>query len=264
MLLASLPLLLLGGLGLLQPASAGHSCFYYVNRDPHGPGCGGRKGGSSAADAKCISCATAALPKEPPSYVHCTPQLIDDACHGILPPTPGPAPPSPPKPSDMKLTLLTEAAAKAGAVCLDGSPGGYYWRPGTGADANKFLLVFNGGGWCVGGTTEAGKQACADRATGKLGSSKSWSPSLHEDVHGMTNTNCTINPAFCRWSVAYMYYCDGVSFSGDAAEPVVVPGGKVSPIFFRGKRLLDANLASLMQTRGLRTATAVVLSGHSA
>ena len=44
----------------------------------------------------------------------------------------------------------------------------------------------------------------------------------------------------------------------------MVPGGKVSPIFFRGKRLLDANLASLMQTRGLRAATSVVLSGHSA
>lgn len=43
-----------------------------------------------------------------------------------------------------------------------------------------------------------------------------------------------------------------------------MPGGKVSPIFFRGKRLLDANLASLLQTRGLRSATAVVLSGHSA
>jgi hypothetical protein len=61
-----------------------------------------------------------------------------------------------------------------------------------------------------------------------------------------------------------MYYCDGVSFSGDNTDPVSVPDGKVSPIFFRGKRLLDANLASLMQTRGLRAATAVVLRGHSA
>ena len=47
----------------------------------------------------------------------------------------------------MLLTLLTEAAAEKGAVCLDGSPAGYYFRKGKGLDARKFLLVFNGGGW---------------------------------------------------------------------------------------------------------------------
>jgi hypothetical protein len=254
-------MLLLGA--LLQP-TLGHSCYYYVNRDPQGPRCDGRKGSTTTAFQKCVACATAALPKEPPSYVHCSPQLIGDACHDILPPSPSPAPPSPPEPSDLRLTLLTEAAAGSGAVCLDGSPGGYYFRQGQGTDASRFLLVFNGGGWCVGSTPEEGKKDCAERATGKLGSSKSWSSHLREDVHGMTNSNCTVNPAFCRWSVAYMYYCDGVSFSGDNSEPVEVPGGKVSPIFFRGKRLLDANLASLMQTKGLRAATHVVLSGHSA
>ena len=50
----------------------------------------------------------------------------------------------------------------------------------------------------------------------------------------MTSSNCTVNPAFCNWTVAYVYYCDGVSFSGDNAAPVQVPGGRVSPIFFRG------------------------------
>ena len=32
----------------------------------------------------------------------------------------------------------------------------------------------------------------------------------------------------CARSVAYMYYCDGTSFSGDNPDPVVVQGGKVS------------------------------------
>jgi dienelactone hydrolase len=80
----------------------------------------------------------------------------------------------------------------------------------------------------------------------------------------MTNTDCTVNPAFCNWSVAYMYYCDGVSFSGDNEAPVEVPGAKVSPIYFRGKRIMDANIASLIATKGLGDADAVVLSGHSA
>lgn len=66
-------------------------------------------------------------------------------------------------------------------------------------------------------------------------------------------------------SVAYMYYCDGTSFSGDLETPVATAGGKYpNPIYFRGRRILDANLADLTGRRGLGSAAAVVLSGHSA
>jgi hypothetical protein len=35
------------------------------------------------------------------------------------------------------------------AKCLDGSSPAYYWRPGTGADVGKSLIIFlQGGGWC--------------------------------------------------------------------------------------------------------------------
>ena len=33
----------------------------------------------------------------------------------------------------MSLVLLSNAAESTGAVCLDGTPGAYYWRPGHGA-----------------------------------------------------------------------------------------------------------------------------------
>ena len=72
-----------------------------------------------------------------------TPALINASCHGVLPPTP----PTPPKPGALELTLLPDAAKTDGAVCLDGSPAGYYWRAGVGEDAKKFLIIFNGGGW---------------------------------------------------------------------------------------------------------------------
>ena len=234
-----------------------HSCYYFINNDPAGPRCGGRQGSTPDEFSKCVACATKAKPSEPKSYIPCTEKLIDDACHGILPP-------EPPSSGALKLTLLSKAAQDKGAVCLDGSPAGYYWRQGQGDEKTNFLLVFNGGGWCRGITLEEAKQDCADRATGKLGSSKTWSTHLKQDAHGMTSSNCTINPAFCRWSVAYIYYCDGASFSGDNADPVTVTGAKISPIYFRGKRVLDANLAHLIQVRGLQNATAVVLSGHSA
>jgi hypothetical protein len=55
-----------------------------------------------------------------------------------------------------------------------------------------------------------------------------------------------------------------VSAPGDREAPVDVPGAKISPIYFRGKRIMDANLADLLANRDLSAASRVVLSGHSA
>ena len=217
--------LLLLVLGFLQ-STAAHSCYYFVNdvvKCSHGH--------SDPDIAKCIACADKAKAQEPKG-ANCTDKLISDACRGILPNEPASA-------GQMNLTLLHAAAAEKGAVCLDGTAPGYYWREGTGLNKSKFLLVFQGGGWCRGVGKAGATAACADRATGTLGSSTHWSKTLREDAHGMTNTNCQINPAFCSWSVAYMYYCDGASFSGDLAAPVATAGGKLpNPIYFRGAHSL--------------------------
>ena len=47
-------------------------------------------------------------------------------------------------PEKWQKILLTDAA-KSGAVCLDGSPGGFYLRRGS---ANKWIVFHQGGGWC--------------------------------------------------------------------------------------------------------------------
>lgn len=94
---------------------------------------------------------------------------------------------------ELALTLLHDAAAEMGAVCLDGSPPGYYFRKGVGEGARKFLLVFNGGGWCKGGTAEEVAEACASRAAGPLGSSTHWAQTLTPDLHGVDNPNCTVS-----------------------------------------------------------------------
>lgn len=39
-----------------------------------------------------------------------------------------------------------------GAACLDGSPPGLYIHEGTGANKNKFMLYFDSGGFCGGGS----------------------------------------------------------------------------------------------------------------
>ena len=43
---------------------------------------------------------------------------------------------------------LVDAAKTDNAVCLDGSPGLYYHRPGTGTGAKKWYIHQEGGGWC--------------------------------------------------------------------------------------------------------------------
>jgi hypothetical protein len=68
-----------------------------------------------------------------------------------------------------KLILMDTAT---GASCLDGSPTGYYHKPGAGADANKFLVYFMGGSSCAGMTSWGIIYDCITRSSTPLGSSK--------------------------------------------------------------------------------------------
>ena len=184
--------------------------------------------------------------------------------------TPAPAPPPPPV--QMALQNLSGAPQ---ALCLDGSPYKYYWRQGIGADAKKFLLAFRGGGWCtaegcapappgydINSTTIC---SCVSRAHSDLGSSKGWADPLGDwDPHGMTSTNCEANPAFCRWSVAYLPYCDGTSFSSDRVSPVPTKSTVTPKLFFRGRPNLIAVLDDMLAQKSLGGAEAIVVSGHSA
>ena len=92
-----------------------------------------------------------------------------------------------------------------GAVCLDGSPPGYYFRPGK--DLNKWILHLQGGGWCDHGTED-----CYNRSFTKLGSSANWTSS--QDFHGALSSNVDITP-FYNWNMVFLNYCDGASFAGD-------------------------------------------------
>lgn len=48
--------------------------------------------------------------------------------------------------AQFNLVMLPNSAA-SGAVCLDGSPIGFYWQPGVGQDAYNWMIYFQGGGW---------------------------------------------------------------------------------------------------------------------
>ena len=48
-----------------------------------------------------------------------------------------------------KLVLLTQAAEEQGARCLDGTAPGYYIERGSGTGVGKFMIHWQGGGWCT-------------------------------------------------------------------------------------------------------------------
>ena len=124
------------------------------------------------------------------------------------------------KPAEAKLVLINDAVSE-GAVCLDGTAPGYYFRPGqlhltssadmfvatgTGSGVNSWIVHMEGGGVC---STE---QECLDRSKTDLGSSKNWPPT--HTGSGFLSADNNTNPGFFNWNVAYLMYCDGSSFAG--------------------------------------------------
>ena len=75
--------------------------------------------------------------------------------------------------------------------------------------------------------------------------------------------DCARNPLFCRHARVRVRYCDGFSFAGDREGPLYAPvdndkdlGGnnandkKKQPLYFHGRRILEAVLDSLIDGGG--------------
>ncbi|CAK8988900.1 unnamed protein product [Durusdinium trenchii] len=145
----------------------------------------------------------------------------------------------------------------AKARCLDGSPGLYYFSPGSGSGTSKFQIFHEGGGFCN------SDSSCFDRAKGRLGSSssdpKTWD--LEKQGNLKFSRSSSENPLMHDWNHIFLRYCDGGYFSGDREEPKVVEG---SSIYFRGKQITEALFSDLGRKFNFGNATDVVISGCSA
>ena len=94
-----------------------------------------------------------------------------------------------------------------GAVCLDGSPPGYYIRPGSGEAQAKWIVYLEGGGYCQ------DLSDCYQRSKTDLGSSKNWHSSVQ--LTGFLSDSETVNPDFYNWNIVLVMYCDGGVYSGN-------------------------------------------------
>lgn len=115
------------------------------------------------------------------------------------------------------LTLVEDATGMA--RCLDGSPPGFYIRPGFGSGSKKWVIHLQGGGWC------ASPSDCLQRANGynpwgepSIGGSGTWPrsgtcpdsklPACISDGgdHGMLSGNASINPSWWNANAVWMGY----------------------------------------------------------
>lgn len=150
--------------------------------------------------------------------------------------------------------LTSDANSTNNARCLDGTPALYYHRKGTGDGANKWFIHQQGGGWCY------DLDSCLSRSKGSLGSTKADKPTSSLNS-GYTSLDPKVNPLMSNWNSVELRYCDGASVSGDKATPTVVSG---TPLHFRGRAILDAEIKSILTDRGMDKATDVIISGCSA
>ncbi|KAL1541914.1 [Wnt protein] O-palmitoleoyl-L-serine hydrolase [Salvia divinorum] len=154
--------------------------------------------------------------------------------------------------ADQKLNVafITDAITK-GAVCLDGTPGAYYFAKGFGDGINNWMIYLPGGGWCN------SKEDCLDRSLNeRLGSNKN---ATTKALVTFQSQNKNINPDFYNWNFIEIRYCDGASFMADVEA--------VNPetnLYLRGRRIFTSVIEELMSTQGMNNAENALLVGNSA
>jgi len=196
-----------------------------------------------------------------------------------------------PAPNPARSVLLTDAVETHGARCLDGSPQRIWIQESQSpnpANRSKWAFHFMGGGACIG--MEACTQRAYDPSQCYRGSSsvacfnnnsdrEPGKPFKEEmdflDVPcingarwggGLLVQSPVSNPLTHDWNKVEMQYCDGNSYAGNL-EPTsrVSFGGQSNlPLYFRGKRNVDAVVDYLKEHHALESATHFVLSGDSA
>lgn len=149
------------------------------------------------------------------------------------------------------------------ALCLDGSPGAYYMRPG--AESKKVFIHLQGGGWCssVGNASEFDSDDCERRAQGKRGSTLNDEAEPKLKNSGLFSKIEKYNPAFWNWTHVFVRYCDGASFLGRRDAPIQTS----PPLYSRGNYILRAIIKELFLLKGrspLYAASHVVVGGGSA
>ena len=147
------------------------------------------------------------------------------------------------------------------AKCLDGSNYRFNFIKGKDEGKNKFLLYFEGGGWC--GQETLGDnfiESCFERANTSLGSKIGFFNSLIiSRFIRLFSSKEKYNPNFYNWNKIFVRYCDGASFISDRSYE---KWGNT--IYMYGKKNLIGVFHYLKTNHNFTNADSVILSGFSA
>jgi O-palmitoleoyl-L-serine hydrolase len=157
----------------------------------------------------------------------------------------------------LKLHTIVNAQERQ-AVCNDGSPAAYYFRPGSAANKDKWIIFFKGGGGC---SSEDSCLARADQDVSLVSSLKY--PTTSKEA-GIFTANPSLNPDFYDWNMVKIMYCSSDNFIGNAEQTI---GGDTW--YFHGKAATKAVIEDLqnpeiIKTANLSQATDVLVAGSSA
>jgi hypothetical protein len=141
-----------------------------------------------------------------------------------------------------------------GALCIDGSVGGFHARNGS---KTSMVISLPGGGWCWNDAN------CGSRANTPLGSSTKYIESRGRPLtvgQGELSGDPKLNPHFYGFTAVSPIYCDGSNYAGDADHVV---GNKT--LYIRGRKTLSAMLDVLLNEWGYaETLEEIVVLGCSA
>lgn len=147
-------------------------------------------------------------------------------------------------------------ATHRNAVCNDGSPAVYYFRPGSGEGVNRWVIFLAGGGFCF------SIESCILRQVlnPELMTSLDAPPTVQVD--GLLSDVKARNPDFYNANHVAIVYCSSDLFSGNRPQSEATAG-----YAFRGWTIFHTVVADLKSRTGgpnLSAATEVLLAGTSA
>ena len=149
--------------------------------------------------------------------------------------------------------------------CIDGSPAAYYLRISVSGKkqtdtrrdklSDNWILYLEGGCWCYNDID------CYLRSFEDLGSSKNYERFLPDRFGGLLSKSSNLNYPFSTYNLVYIKYCDGNTFAGDRDGPVYVNN---RPLYFRGKKIKERVLESLVEKTHFYDAENIIVTGCSA
>jgi hypothetical protein len=165
-----------------------------------------------------------------------------------------------------KRRLIANAVERQ-ALCNDGSPAVYYYRPGT---VNKWVIHLEGGGAC------SSPKDCLDNRWNdptEFHKMSSCDQEAARDHQGILSPDESVNPDFYNWHHVFVEYCSSDTWAGD-----VPPGLWNNPRtgtaeerlwYFRGRRIVGAAIEDLLDPErtpepNLSQATELIFTGTSA